>query len=99
MATDLKQVQDHPARILWDIAERNGARLKAPASEAAFKAAAERLHAHEQENGVTFAALDNDALARVAESYDLLTGGGSVNRDLVQQDLNDAIRDLLGLGD
>lgn len=79
--TDLTTRRDHPSAIL-----DKGGRT----------AAAARLRVHEQEFGVTFAALDNDALTAVREAYEAKRANPSDN---LGGDLADAIRDLLGLDD
>lgn len=100
MATDLTKVNDHPVTLLRKHAEEHHRRLNHPALAAAVESAAETLRAHEQEHGVTFAALDNEALSRVAEAYERVsTSGPGYKQDFAEVDLADAIRDLLGLGD
>lgn len=94
MATDLTKVQDHPTALLRKAAEESHYLKGTPVAQSAFKAAADTLKEHEKENGVTFAALDNEALARVAEAYETY-------RDDVEHPgvLASAIADLLGLDD
>jgi len=105
---DLKKVNDHPATLLErgfpqppsptnddgpDIASFIGASMGA---HWVGKAASE-LRKYEDVNNVTFAALDNDALADVRHAYDLLTSGFVDDVWKVQGDLLSAINSLLGL--
>jgi len=73
MSTDLTTVRDHPAAIL--------------ANEAKDPAGSVHLLMYEVDHNVTFAALDNDALAAVREAYEFAP----------QSDLASAVCDLLGL--
>ena len=84
---DLKKVNDHPGTLL----RKHGS---------PGEISAELLRQYEDANGVTFAALDNDALADVRTAYDRLTGGdthGWVNIERIQRDLLVAVDSLLGL--
>ena len=69
MATDLTKVQDHPVTLLRKKAQERHDLLSLGSAKAAFEHAAETLSKHEEEHGVVFAALDKEALARVAEAY------------------------------
>lgn len=84
MATDLTTARDHPAALL------DAAANPYPASI---------LWKYERDNGVTFAALDNDALAAVREAYARMQEAprNSGDRNLARIDLADAVADLLGL--
>lgn len=97
MATDLTKVQDHPAELLLrKAAQDRHERLGTEVARQGIKSAAETLRKHEQEHGVTFAALDNETLARVAETYDLYARQPGQYK---AYEVCDAVRDLLGLGD
>ena len=95
MPTDLNLVSDHPVALLRKAAQDNHDRTHAPLVSAAYEAAAETLRKHQREQGVTFAALDNDALARVAETYAAYTDGSVEGGG----ELAAAVADLLGLSD
>lgn len=86
----LNTVHDHPAVLLLAAGETDLASSVA-------RDAATILRDYEASHSVTFAALDNDALAEVRKAYDLLIGGGSKNEGLIMADLVNGIRDLLGL--
>lgn len=76
MSTDLTTVRDHPAAIL--------------ANEAKDPAGSVHLLLYEVHHNVTFAALDNDALAAVREAYE--------RDDLASLlEFRSAVCDLLGL--
>lgn len=92
MPTDLTQVHDHPARML-DM--RNG-----PTDLFTAHECAEYLLVYERAKGVTFAALDHDALAAVREAFEQVQSAGNAF-DCAQagQDLAEAVNQLLGLRD
>lgn len=97
MSTDLTTVRDHPATLLRKVAE--DVVTMSATRRHGMKDAAEVLDLHENLNGVTFAALDNDALAAVREAYaEFLTGEGDYQY-IGGGPLADAVRDLLGLAD
>ncbi len=94
MATDLTKVNDHPIAVLRKAAQDAHEAQTSPTAQAAYTAAAETLFQHEQTNGVIFAALDKDALARVAEAYGAFSDHRSERKG---GELASAIADLLGL--
>ena len=84
MPTDLTKVNDHPVPLIGK----------------EWPAAADFLRWYEQGKGVTFAALDNDALARVREAYALDVAARTPEEMFTANaDLVGAGRDLLGLED
>ena len=86
MPIDLKRCSDHPAAIIDDFNEAvNGCKLF-PTT------VANELRQYERDNGVTFAALDNDMLAEVKREYDRYVMGKT-------NALGAAIDALLGLED
>jgi hypothetical protein len=97
---DLTAVKDRPATLLR-IAADNLVRVPMPAEDSALArglhVAAATLDSHEREHGVTFAALDNDALEAVRDAYEALkTGVVTVDK---ADDLLAAVQGLLGLGE
>lgn len=88
MPTDLTAVRDHPAAILAAIPQ--GASPQPTGLLAALA-----LLEHEERHGVTFAALDNDALASVREAYDALDNTEPTFEQV--RDLARSVADLLGL--
>lgn len=57
----------------------------------------DRLEDFEKENNVVFIAVNPDGLAAARYAYDLLTGGGSGNDELLHSDLLNAVEKMLGL--
>jgi hypothetical protein len=96
MGTDLTAVHDHPA-VLLDREAVTFAAEGATITVESFRRSATRLRSYEQDHGVTFAALDNDALAYVRHTYDAATSRMSTGEDVA--DFVGAVRDLLGLGE
>lgn len=97
MATDLKTVYDHPARVLNTYAADAYARDGDTSARGnAYSTAATRLLGYELENGITFAALDNETLDAVRAAWQQVTSGEG-NQGLAMADLVGEIRDLLGL--
>jgi len=91
MTLDLTTVNDHPATLLTH-------RYYDGNTQAAFHMAAAVLERHETEHNVTFAALDNDALAAVREAYDDLYPENDPPRAArAVADLVSALNSLLGL--
>ena len=90
MATDLTKVNDHPAALL-ETGNLNDVKTEVDAARA--------LRRYEQDRGVTFAALDNEALARVREAYDRANTVRTDDRESALSDFQDAVSDLLGLSD
>lgn len=97
---DLKTVYDHPAVILEDFDE-----FAVPTDGP--RACAGLLRKWEAKHGVTFAALDNDALRDVREAYSRKTDAYGIGAEESHAylescrlaDLESAINDLLGLDD
>jgi len=102
MSTDLTKVQDHPATLIEAASKVHGDHLSAKFTEG-FHAAGNYLRGVETGRGVTFAALDNDALEAVREAYKVSVEAKRVGyTHLALQadaDLRSAIGDLLGLND
>jgi hypothetical protein len=102
MSTDLKAVPDRPQTILRKKASspRTAPRM---ADRYYTIEAASTLDKHEADNGVTFTALDNDALTAVREAYAAAAGSSwatdTMDRAFALEALSDAVRDLLGLGE
>lgn len=98
MSTDLNAVKDHPATILSALADTliEGGWVRATVADTANV-----LREYEQEHAVTFAALDNDALAAVRDAHALVERSdlGSVQRVRALSALYLAVGGLLGLGD
>lgn len=115
MPTDLKTVRDHPALFLnqcaADAYERSEALRRRRSSETdddgsvdasygeSYSRSSTRLRAYEIENGVTFAALDNDALAEVREAYAEFQDARGDHEYRGGVRIADAINSLLGLDD
>lgn len=105
MTLDLKTVNDHPATLLErgfpkpdpdndkDLFGFVGASVAAHWVGEAARA----LRTYETHHNVTFAALDNDALAQVREAYDGLYSADPLRADLAVGDLVSALCSLLGL--
>lgn len=92
MSTDLTKIYDHPAVLLAKEA-RQGDDVFADH----FTTAASRLRGYEQTKGVTFTALDNEALAAVREAVSTWrTGGGLEDRARNANHVVYAVIDLLG---
>lgn len=91
MATDLAVIHDHPATLLSQQAS-----LGSDTYADGMATAASFLRGYERTGGVTFAALDNDALSAVKEAWEAL--GPSAFLSPVS-DLHSAVQALLGLGD
>lgn len=86
MPADLKTIYDHPANVIRDwLVELPTPHAERPGGIRA----AEVLRSHEAEEGVTFAALDNKALAVIYETYDAA----------LSSEFKRAVADLLGLDD
>lgn len=98
MSTDLTTVKDHPATLLRKHYAPIQASLGNDTEAVVYTSAGNALNNYEQVNNVTFAALDNEALAAVREAYaeaeDLPFGA---QRHQALDDLAAAVRDLLGL--
>lgn len=99
MSADLRTQRDHPAALLQAEADR----LSRPevhrgtiTHPGEWSRAADLLRQHEAMHQVTFAALDNDTLARVREAYE---HPHETSAFRAGDDLADAVRDLLGLDD
>ena len=97
MATDLKAVKDHPAQILHD---RDPSLIRDDGKDlGSVRYAANILWAHESNNNVTFAALDNDAIKAVREAYEQIAACDGYVSWLRLQALMSAIDGLLGMGE
>lgn len=83
----------HPAAVLDGLAA--GCR-EGSANRTSHAVNADALRSYEQQQGVTFIAVPTLSLIAARKAYGLLTGGGSVNRDLVLSDLLAALPALLG---
>lgn len=92
MAIDLSAVRDHPARIIREYAGDF-------VEEVTINGAAAHLEAYEAREGVTFAALDNDALEEVREEYAKVRDLACDMNYFGAQRLADAVNSLLGLDD
>jgi len=95
MPTNLIAVKDHPANVLRAEATQHSI------TSSVYITGADVLSAYEAANGVTFAALDNEAYKTVQEAYAAFEHApyGSEERlDLLAQ-IADGVRDLLGLAD
>lgn len=94
--SDLTTAHNHPANLLRDFYAPAHATV---ADAEGYRAAASALNGFETVNKVTFAALDNDALARVRESYADAADAdsGSEYRKQALSELAAAVSDLLGL--
>ena len=95
MPTDLNTVKDHPAQILND----RDASLTTDDGRMPddLEYAANVLRAYESNNNVTFAALDNDALAVLRDAYEgVVNQQGYISRERVSALLS-AIDGLLGM--
>lgn len=96
MSTDLHDVHDHPVRIIGEWLST----LPVPHQERCGGIrAGEVLQDHERAQKVTFAALDNDALARVREVYEHQMSAEGMDAYDAAVDMVSAVADLLGLGD
>jgi hypothetical protein len=96
MATDLTTVHDHPATLLFKWAEGQHTAERHDAVESM----AYCLESYQEEREVTFAALDNDALAAVREAYlgySTTSRFDSGRKASYADDLASAINGLLGL--
>jgi hypothetical protein len=96
MATDLATVKDHPATIIDRLREHSTTGFRS------FSQAASHLRDFERRESVTFAALDNDALAAVREAYAAFSEHtGEITQDEINAliTLRRAVADLLGLED
>jgi selenocysteine lyase/cysteine desulfurase len=92
MNTDLTKVQDHPATVLRTEATTHSI------TSSVYITGAETLESYEKEHGVTFAALDNDALEAVREAHEAFHNADSADSyQVAATSLADAVRDLLGL--
>lgn len=94
MSTDLTTVPDHPAAVL----------ANHPTLDAVTRGeSAAVLRTYEQRHGVTFAALDNDALAALRAAWampeDAQNDAGRQQQVERWAAIEDAARDLLGLED
>lgn len=97
MSTDLTTVYDHPANVIGEwLADLPTPHAERPGGIRA----AEVLRAHERENNVTFAALDNATLAAVKETYEAgESATGLVDVSTAHSVLRSVVADLLGLDD
>lgn len=108
MPLDLTRVKDHPSRVL-DRITYDGPKGESETQTqfalrlvraANIEEAATALASYEGEHNVTFAALDNDALAAVREAYAAGEDAtGIVDVSTAHQALRDAVNALLGLDD
>jgi hypothetical protein len=102
MITDLSTVRDHPANVLDNANVTFTAEAKPGKIIVAVRdtTPADVLREYEALENVTFAALDNEALAALREAQ---TGGvvilGSLDYVARLVAIEDAVRALLGLGD
>lgn len=94
---DLTTMHDHPA-VLLDAEAR---RSLHDVERMAIRRAAQTLRDHEAAHGVTFSTFDNGALAAVRDAYGRTKTEtrGWHKHTVALNDLQDAVRDLLGLGD
>ena len=89
MPTNLDSVRDHPANLLMAFE---------PGIAHGFVGAAGHLLDYEADKGVTFAALDNEALATVREDFAAVCANvNSPQMPNEVRNLIDSVRDLLGL--
>jgi len=100
MSTDLTTVKDHPATLLREHYAPQQVAIGNIDDADGLVIAGRVLNDYERVNNVTFAALDNDALAAVREAYTEVEGlPFGAQRHQALDDLAAAVRDLLGLAD
>ena len=108
MPTNLAAVNDHPSTVLIAAAPKpdhevvtNIQHFVADSARAVwFERAAHVLREYEAQHDVTFAALDNDALANLRDAWDACADSSDVPAFLKQvKVVFEAISDLLGLGE
>lgn len=100
MPTNLHTVKDHPANIIDDHAGELAKRLDSGSAPEIYQRVATVLRAVEVDRDVTFAALDNQALANVREDY--AAWSDAIGVDAKARAANRfvyTVIDLLGLAD
>lgn len=95
---DLSKAPDHPAVLTRANAERQAASGNLGTS-AVLNRWADDLALYQARRGVTFAALDNDALANVREAYERTQASDwrTTDHEVAIDDLIIAVQALLGL--